>query len=402
MSKKILLISQNFYPEIGSAGNRIKNIYLLLKDRGYDVDVLTTDPTYPNRKLYEDERFWDHEGINTDREHIKRIQVKNKKYSQNIINRLFYYLEITIRMILFVLTHKRQYDIVFVTSPPIFVALVGLLAKYKYRARLILDIRDLWPESLKGVGVFDYPIIIKVFKKIESLLYITADNITVNSKGFIDYIENYPKVEKGSITFIPNGIKENEIRVHDINTKPFKVIYAGNIGLAQDNVVLMDLAKELSKRNISLTIMAYGIKREEFVQFAKEENLTNVHFLKPCNREECFSIIKEHHVGIVTLNESEVFETVLPGKVIDYMACGLPIVASVSGFSKEIIEKQNVGYVSKSRNANDILRSIIELYKKPNLAQKMSLNGTKYVRSQFSWERNIQLLVDIIEEVPQK
>jgi glycosyltransferase involved in cell wall biosynthesis len=397
MSKKILMISQNFYPEIGSAGNRIKNIYVLLQKRGYEVDILTTDPTYPNRKLYEDSNFWNDDSLNNDVGHIKRIRVKNKKYSRSILNRLFYYLEITIRMIVYVLTHREKYDVVFVTSPPIFIAIVGLLAKVRYKSKLILDIRDLWPESLKGVGVFNYPFIIKAFKKVEHLLYKRANDIIVNSRGFIDYIESYSKVGREKITFIPNGINDDEIRKKDLPKRSFRVIYAGNIGLAQDNELLMEMAKELNKSNISLTIMAYGMKREQFVKFAKHENLSNIDFVKPRTREESFKLIMNHDVGIVTLNDEDVFETVLPGKLIDYMSCGIPIVAAVSGYSKEIIETQNVGYVSEDRNAVELVKFILNLIHNQDLSRELSLNGINYVMKNFSWDRNIQLLINVIE-----
>lgn len=83
----------------------------------------------------------------------------------------------------------KKFDIVFVTSPPIFVAFVGLVAKYKYKARMLLDVRDLWPESLKGVGVFHHSLIIWLFEKIESALYRKADHIIINSEGFITHFK---------------------------------------------------------------------------------------------------------------------------------------------------------------------------------------------------------------------
>src|SRR5699024_7750718 len=112
MSKKILLISQNFYPEIGSAGNRTKNMYLLLKEKNYDVSILTTDPTYPNRNLYDDESFWDDQELNKESSKIKRVKINNKKYSRNIINRLFYYLEMAIKMLFYILFNRNKYDVI--------------------------------------------------------------------------------------------------------------------------------------------------------------------------------------------------------------------------------------------------------------------------------------------------
>ena len=396
MSKKILIVSQNFYPEIGSAGNRMKNIYLLLRKSGYDVDVLTTDPTYPNKKIYQDDQFWDNEEINQNSLNIKRVKISNKKYTRSIMNRLIYYIEMAIKMLFFVIKSRGKYDIVYTSSPPIFIAIVGLFAKFKYRSKLILDIRDLWPESLKGVGVFNSPVILSIFRKVEKLLYKKSNEIIVNSKGFIDYIESKSDSFKNKITYIPNGARLSEVSLGNRASSSFKVIYAGNIGLAQDAEILMKLAKALDKKNIEFTIIGYGLRRQGLKEFVEREKLGNVTFLNPLTREDCLRIISVHHVGIVTLVDKDVFKTVLPGKVIDYMTCGVPIVGSVSGFSKEIITKQNAGFVSESKDAEELLKYIGNLYKNPGLRNEISDNATKYVKENFLWESNIKSLLKII------
>lgn len=392
--KKILIISQNFYPEIGSAGNRMKNIYLLLKERDFEIDVLTTDPTYPNKNIYKEEHFWDSEELNVDLS-IHRIKIRNKKYSRNIMNRLIYYLEMALRMILYVLLSRKKYDAVFVTSPPIFVAVVGLIAKLRFKARLILDIRDLWPESLKGVGVFDYPMIIYLFKKIEKMLYKNAANIVVNSRGFIEYIDSMSSSFSEKIIYVPNGATY-EISKRNKEPSNFKVIFAGNIGLAQDDKVIKRLAKELYKKNIELTIIGYGMRRESLIEYIRINNLDNVTFLKPTTRDECFRIISNHQVGLVTLMEQDVFETVLPGRVIDYMTCGLPIVGSVSGYSKELIVNERTGFVSAQQNIDEMIGYIEELRTNKELYSEMSLNGQNYVKENFLWEKNIDSLVRVL------
>ncbi|WP_404347902.1 glycosyltransferase family 4 protein [Sutcliffiella horikoshii] len=395
MSKRVLIITQNFYPEIGSAANRMKNIYQLLTEKGYKVKVLTTEATYPNKKIYEDEKFWDEESINKD-EDIIRVKIKTRKYSRSIFNRLVYYLEIAIRMIFLVFTDKKKYETVLVTSPAIFVGFVGILAKFKYKAKLILDIRDLWPESLKGVGVFNYKFIIKLFEKFETVLYNSADEIVVNSKGFIKHIENCSVKNSNNIYFIPNSAKEQEIVSGIKKTNQFSVIYAGNIGLAQDYILLQELAKRLHKYQITLTIIGYGMNNGQLKQYVEELNLSNVVFMKPKTRKECLGIISKHNIGIVTLNDKKVFETVLPGKVIDYMTCGVPIVAAVSGIAKDIILKENVGFATDPGNIDEMMESILLIYKSEELSMDLSSNCNGFVRRNFLWEDNISTLEKII------
>ncbi|WP_130860480.1 glycosyltransferase family 4 protein [Gracilibacillus phocaeensis] len=391
--KKILMISQNFYPEIGSAGNRMKNIYLLLKERGFDINVLTTDPTYPNRNIYSEDSFWDHEELNEDH-NIHRVRITNKKYSRNIFNRLLYYLEMAWNMVFFVLFNRSKYDTVIVTSPPIFVAIVGVIAKFRFRAKLILDIRDLWPESLRGVGVFNYPFIINLFKKVEKIIYSKADHIVVNSKGFIDYIIANSKRGEDKLVYLPNGARNNEIIAPETTSDHFKVIYAGNIGLAQDYKVIMNLARELNQKNIELTIIGYGMRRHSLIDYIEENDLDNVTFINPTTREECLKLISDHQVGIVTLEKEDVFKTVLPGKIIDYMTRGVPMVASVSGYSKEILVKEETGFVSQ--NLNELVAYIEELKSNKDLYDRISKKGRQYVNDHFLWENNIETLVRII------
>ncbi|MEI2362895.1 glycosyltransferase family 4 protein [Priestia megaterium] len=396
MTKKVLVISQHFYPEIGSAGNRMKNVYKLLKENDYDVNVLTTEPTYPNKKIYSDEQFWDDDSLDEEND-VTRVKVANRKYSRSIINRLWYYLEIAFRMILFILFDRKKYDVIFVTSPPIFIAVVGLVAKYRYRTKMILDIRDLWPESLKGVGVFNYRFIIYIFSRLEKLLYVKADKIIVNSQRFKDFIIGNYHIPLKKISFMPNAARQEEISPIESGDGPFKVMYAGNIGLAQDVTILMELAKELNEYDIQLTVMGYGFKKREFVKFAKEHNLSNVNFMKPSTRKECLKTISTHHIGIVTLNGKEVFETVLPGKIIDYMTCSLPIVGAVSGYAKTIIETTEAGIVANSHDAAEMLTHILYLYQRPSLRSEMAVNSRKYVQKHFLWERNINVLINLIE-----
>lgn len=399
MRKKVLLLSQYFYPEIGSAGNRLKNIFELLDQENYDVHILTTEPTYPNKKIYQNDEFWNNERLNQKDSQIHRISVANRKYSRSIFNRLLYFLEIAFKMIMFIFKDRNKYDVIFVSSPPIFVGMVGLFAKWKYKSRMILDIRDLWPESLKGVGVLNYKFILRLFYLIEKILYKRANHIIVNSTGFVDYIVNKQGIKREKISFMPNSARLNEIATKSTNeTDEFKVIYTGNLGLAQDIDILKELAKKLNDYQIKLSILGYGMKKEELRQFIKDEKLKNVHFYTPVTRSECFKINKQHQVGLVSLNGSQVFETVLPGKVIDYMTCKIPVVAAVSGYSKEIIESEKVGLVSESRSVDEVVKYILYLKNNRDVLLEMANNSEQFIRQNFLWEENIKTLISHIEE----
>lgn len=400
---RVLIITQNFYPEIGSAGNRMKNIFQLLYQEDYEVSVIATDPTYPNKKIYYESRFWNDSSLNKDK-NIHRIKVRNRKYSTRMFYRLLYYIEVALKMILFVLGDRKKYDVILVSSPPIFIGFVGLVAKYRYRAEMILDIRDLWPESLKGVKVFNHKWIHSLFGSFETLLYRKANYIVVNSKGFINHIENKLNNNRNDIRihFIPNSIRIHEIEMKEEKNQSFKVIYTGNVGLAQDVDFLKELAVKLNEQEILLNIVGFGLRRIELEEFVKINDLQYVKVLTIMNREDCLKLNSEHDVGILTLNDSEVFDKVLPGKLIDYMASGLPVVAAVSGYSKTIIEEYETGYVSEARDVDEIIRHLIHLKNNPKVMREMRKNSLNVIKSEFLWEENIYLLIGIIEKAINK
>lgn len=393
--KKLLVISQNFYPEIGSAGNRIKNIYQLLNEQ-YEVHVLTTEASYPNKKLYIEKQFWHDRELNED-EHIHRVKIANRKYTRNMFNRLLYYLEMMCRMIWMILFSKSKYDAVFVTSPPIFLGVVGILAKFRFKAKLILDVRDLWPDSLRGVGVFNYKWIISLFKVMEKYMYNRADSIVINSRGFHRHI--MARLKKDTpIYFVPNSIREEELAIEQPKKGEFAVVYSGNIGLAQDVEFLKQLSKSLYGEDIRLNVVGFGLKKGEFQQFVKEHKLHNVHFIRAMTRRECLELIKQNNVGVLCLKDEEIFDTVLPGKLIDYIACGLPIAAGASGYIKSVIEEKGIGYVSETRNVEEIVQFIVHLKNHQNVAKEIALNNQKVIYRDFLWESNINTLIDAIED----
>ncbi|MGL5352615.1 MAG: hypothetical protein ACRDA5_04740, partial [Clostridium sp.] len=150
----VLIISEVFYPEIGSGSNRITNIVIELKKNGYKVDVITSEPSYPNKEMYKGNEYKDYEkekkiGKDTN---IKVIKVSRLKPNAKFLNRLYIYIYFLVKSISSVIFRKEKYDIVIATTPSPFMGIVGIVAKIRFRCKYILDIRDLWPECIKNIG----------------------------------------------------------------------------------------------------------------------------------------------------------------------------------------------------------------------------------------------------------
>lgn len=363
------------------------------------MKVLTTDPTYPEKSFYDYHDLWDEEELNSQNEKFIRVKVKNKKYAFNFLNRLFYYLEIMLRMIIFIFKDKNKYDLIYVTTPPIFVAFAGIIAKFRYKTKMILDIRDLWPDSLKGVGIFKNPMIIGFFKLAEKYVYSQSDHIIINSQGFQKHLQD----QEAKLTFIPNSARREELpRGIKRMSKEFKVVFAGNLGLAQDVNVFRDIVIRLKDYNIKFMILGYGVNKKELEREILEKELNHVEFFMPVSRKECLKIMANCDIGIATLNHSVIFETVLPGRIIDYLSCRLPVVASVSGYSKELIEREKVGLIAKTKTSNEMVSHILHLYNNPNLVESMKQNCGTFIEKNFLWENNILILDELIKKTIKK
>jgi len=397
--KSILMIVQNFYPEIGSGANRLKNIYLHLKKCGYEVTVLTMNPSYPNQNLYQDEQFWDEEDIEQD---VIRIHpAKIKKYTSSIWFRLFHYLESMFLFILTIFKLKKKYDYVFISTPPIFPSVAGMIAKRKMKAKLITDVRDLWPESLLGVGAFTNKAVLKGAYWFEKKLYKASDQIIINSPIFKEYIQA-KGVEAQRIRFIPNSLTSEELnlalRPPPLSEEKIKVMYTGNIGLAQDILKLLSVAERLKEYpNIEFVIIGYGFRKNEVETEIKARGLNNITFTQAKSRKATLQELAAAHIAYVSLVEKSVFDKVLPGKIIDYMCVGKPIVADVSGFAANLIRGARCGLIAENRSVEQIADHIVMLAQNRGLMNLFGNNGYQYAKQHFYWNHNIEGLRHILE-----
>ncbi len=397
----VLMICQNFYPEIGSAANRMKNIFKRMEQRGSDVHVLTSEPLYPTAELYTDAMFWDEPTL--DAAHITRIQPRDVRATTNLWKRLHLFIEQFFLAVKEVRQDPKQYEYIYATTPSIFMGLVGVVAKHVKQAPLILDVRDLWPESLVGVGITKSRLLLKPLYWLEKWMYHQADQIVINSEGFRSYIEQ-KGIDASRIHYIPNSIEENEwlIKRRQVSEQ-VRVVYTGNIGLAQDVFLLLDVAERLMvDRNIEFHVVGYGYHKEKFETLIAERGLTNIHFMNAMPRWDALKQLAKSDIAFATLVESTAFDTVTPGKIIDYMAMGCAIVGAVSGHAAKVIEASGAGVVSRDRSRDEIVRQIRHLANNPEERALMGRSGVSYVQTHFDWEQNEERLFEAIRQTCQQ
>lgn len=397
MAKKVLIMTQNFYPVIGSAGNRMKNIYQLLNENDIDADVLTTEPAYPNKNMYKDKMFWDDESLNSETTKITRVAIKNNRFQNHILSRLFFYLEIMYRFLIQLWkVRKNKYDYILVSTPPIFIVFSAWVGKYLLKSKLILEVRDLWPDSLIGVKTFNNSLIIKLFRFLEKRMYRMANCIIINSLGFQEHIQSKLN-KKTELVYLPNGPRQHEIVQKKEYEGEFRVVYTGNLGLAQDIDHLKQISSLLHKEGVRFDVIGYGVKTEEFANYLKENKLDKVYIHQPTTRKKSLELIENSNVAIAFLNDEVVFSTVLPGKIIDYMTCRTPIIAGVKGTAAEIITVNETGYAFTQSDVEVMVDKIIELKNNKQKQEQLGENCIATVTNHFLWEDNIAKLIEIIK-----
>lgn len=382
---KILLITQNFYPEIGSGANRLKNLYKhLSKDN--EVEVLTTAPTYPNQKLYQEEKYWDEPEIDRSPE-ILRLKMRIDKQSKSLKIRVLYYLELAYKVWLYVKRYQSDYDVVYVTSPNIFLPWATFFPQKKHAGvKRVLEVRDLWPDSVKEIEKLKINWFFPVLKRMEKQIYELADKIIVNNEEFKDHILRITPKKK--ILYLPNSLQRSEIDFQEANDS-FKVIYTGNIGLAQNYKQIKEVADYLEQSKITFNIIGYGAYAHELRDLIEAQNMKYVTFYDEKSRDECLALTRDHNVALSLLKESEVFLRVLPGKVVDAIGSGVPVVSNLSGYSADLINHSNVGFSKSKATTIDIIKMIKEIKNNPELEKEMRSNARQLTEDLFIWENNI-------------
>lgn len=384
---KILLVTQNFYPEIGSGANRLKNLYMQLR-KEHDVTVLTTEPSYPNHRLYEDEKYWNEPSINTSAD-IQRLKMRMDKQGQSLKMRVLYYVELAYKVWLYVNKHQKDYDVVYVTSPNIFLPWATLFQRKRKGVKKILEVRDLWPDSVKAIEKININMMFPVLKVLEKMIYRLSDKIVINNEEFRKHILSH--TDSKEILYLPNSFLLEELKFKDVESD-FKVIYTGNIGFAQSYEQLVEIVNTLEREKVTFNIVGYGFNAHKLQHYIEEKDMKYVTFYAERSREECLEMIRDHNVALSLLKENDVFLKVLPGKIIDAIGSGVPVVSNLGGYSKILINGNSVGYSKERSTPKEIFNMVDIIRNDKDLEIRLRTNSRRLARQQFVWEKNIKSL----------
>lgn len=302
----------------------------------------------------------------------------------------------------------KNVDLVWGTSPPIFQgATAWALARLK-RVPFLFEVRDLWPAFAIAVGVLRSPLLIRASQWLEGFLYRQAHTVMVNSPGFIAHVKSRGARQ---VALIPNGAdtqmfhpEQNgaEFRhSHGLEGK-YVVLYAGAHGLSNDLQVVLEAAHQLEERTeIVIVLLGDGKDKPKLQAQASEMGLKNILFLPPLPKTQMPEALSAADACIAILKPIEMYQTVFPNKVFDYMAAGRPVILAIGGVIKQTIEQAQGGIPVEPGNPTALAQAILRLADDRSLGKQMGMNGRRYLEAHYDRAKLASDLTTLIENILQ-
>jgi glycosyltransferase involved in cell wall biosynthesis len=303
----------------------------------------------------------------------------------------------------------RRVDLVWGTTPPIFQGPTAwLLARLK-GLPFLLEVRDLWPAFAVAVGVLKNKTVIRLSEGLERFLYRHADQVVVNSPGFVQHVKAHGARE---VTLVPNGADPAMFDPHDDGAAfrrkfgledSFVVLYAGAHGLSNDLDVVLDAADNLREEpGIRIVLLGSGKEKARLQAEAEKRGLENLVFLPPVPKTDMPAALAGAHACLAILKPLELYQTTYPNKVFDYMAAGRPVILAIDGVIRAVVEEAEAGVYVPPGDPQALVETIRNLVKNPEKCRKMGRNGRTLVESEFSRDRFGDQFALIFEEMRSK
>ncbi len=369
----ILFITDNFYPEGNPIASRVYERACYWVKAGHHVTVITSAPNFPEGKLYPGykNKWFQRECIHgIDVLRVKTLIVANKGFFLRVLDFLSFMLPAFI-----VGLFQKKFDVIMASSPQFFGAITAcLLAKCK-RLPFMLELGDIWPASIVGVGVMRESLTIRLLEKLELTLYQHTDHIITISPAFKDNLAARG-VPLSKMTTILNGVDLARyapqtrnielLKQYAIPKDAFIIGYVGTHGLAHALTNVLQAASLLIEHQaIHIVFVGTGAEREQLLHQA--QGLKNVHFIPPQSKENIQAFWALSDVALVHLKNSPVFAEVIPSKIFEAMAMGLPILlSSPEGTASRLILDAQVGLWVPAENPEALVAAILMLWKNPN------------------------------------
>lgn len=401
---KILILSQYFKPETFI----INEITLEMEALGHEVTVLTGKPNYPEGRIFQG---YSENGIQFEK-HGKNIQVIRVPLSPRgrgkaidlIRNYLSFVISAAIRAPW--LLRKKKFDLIFVFAvSPITSAIPGIFLKFFKRARLVLWVQDLWPESLVVTGFIKNKSLLSCVELMVKVIYYFSDIILVQSRSFFEPIRKISPNAK--LAYFPNTFKKEMAQANTLSlptpldqllSENFCAVFAGNIGKAQSVETIVAAAEKLTHLpKFKIVFVGSGSSLAWIQEEKTRLDLKNIECVGRFDMSYMPLIYAKSKVMLLTLNADDILKYTLPWKTQSYMAAGKPIVGAIDGEGYRVISESGCGLVGAAENIDQLADNLTRAFNLDTAAlNSMGQRGLKYFETHFEMHSQTQKLFDQI------
>lgn len=405
MAKSVLIYTNHFYPE----NFKVNEIVDALDEKGYKITVITGIPNYPSGKIYPNYGFFSKTKERKGNITIRRLPLiprgKGSKI-RLIINYLSYFFSV-ILYTLYLSIFRKRFDVIFVhhTSPILIAISPVVYKKIRRKTQLILWDLDIWPDTLSAVNVVKNIRILNIIEYFVKKIYNNYNHILVGSKSFVQIVQK--RVKNVSVSYFPNWA-EDVFTLRKIippaiepqfSSNGLKIMFAGNMGEAQDIKTVYKAIFQLKNENITWIFLGEGRMKKWIENQVESDDLNaKVKFLGNYPIKFMPYFFEKADIMLVSLKDEDIFKKTVPAKVQAYMAFEKPILGMLSGEGAEIISEANCGWTVESGNFMKLVGLVkgISKYTEKELIEK-GQNGKKYFDVHFSKNIRFTQLFNLIE-----
>ena len=413
---KILFFSHYYTPEGNAPATRVSALCERWAKAGHDVTVITCPPNVPNGVVYD--------GYANKRtsEEINGVKVERVKLyiaaNKGAVKRMFNFVSYFFKALLAALRLPKP-DVVVATSPQIFCGYVGVWYKRLRRVPLVIEIRDIWPESMEAVGAKIPRLAYKALEMVERTMYRAADRIVTVGEGYkARLLEKGIKAEKMSI--IMNGtdlavyqpLPKNEelLKKYGLDGK-FVVSYIGTVGMACGLEVVLEAAEKFSRvervdrggggtnGEDVFVIVGDGAHRQKLEEEAKSRGLDNVVFTGRQPKGAMPDWIASSDASLVHLKASGLFTTVMPSKIFESAGCKRPIIMGVDGYAKKLVLDAGAGLDMKPESAESLVECVNKLAVDPELCKRLGENAYRNIAMVHNRDKQAEDYINVLQEI---
>jgi glycosyltransferase involved in cell wall biosynthesis len=405
---RILFLSQYFPPEPGAPAARVSELASAWVNAGHDVTVLTAMPNHPTGIVPPEYR-----GRPIVREDAGGVKVVRTWIyaapNEGRVRRSLAYASYAASAALWGQLHTSRPDVVIATSPQLLCAVAGVAAAARHRVPFVFEVRDLWPESIVAVGALPerHPVI-RGLTVLEESLYRAARAIVVVTEAFRERLiaRGQPA---GKLHVVKNGVdlgrfkpapRETALRAQLGWQDKFIVGYAGTHGMAHGLDAVLDTAKRLASRDdVRLLFVGDGAERARLEARVEREGIRNVKMLGVLPRDRMNEVYATLDLALVSLRKTELFTTVLPSKIFEIAAMARPILLSVDGEARAVVEASGGGVFVPPEDVERMADAITAFADDPARGERMGRRAREYVAREFDRGELARRYLDILHGV---